>query len=458
MIRKLTATAAIMGILMSSVSHAAINPKNIDESSSRDNIYKIIDKKMMKGEMGGVITSFAWASIDDNIYSASLRDIRKAKFGKDSYSEAFMSLIEDEIMLDKIAEIQAEAKKKAEERQERLYKLFGMERTPLVELEFASITADLDAFNAIANWDGHLATWDDMEAVLVAANAVNMYASASDTLHAELETIRQRLENGTHELQYKLDTLQGNHDALQAEHDALQSEFDKVVAWAHKLHMRRGALENYFNHVRWAAGMPTDTNGTWWGDVLEMRSHIGELKRKADLYDAGGIGTGNGHNSTVTISGDILTVTGVNNGTYELLDGRTLYNSGTHDTTVTVSEDGNTLTLTGANTGTYTLLNGRELLDGRTLFDSTLHYVKADVTLEDGKSWTVDGTTYTLTQDGQDDITVTTGSNVSTYNIILNGITKSITEGTTVSLADFDVVGMSGDIKVSTDLTAWYQC
>ena len=453
MIRKLTATAAIMGILMSSVSHAAINPKNIDESSSRDNIYKIIDKKMMKGEMGGVITSFAWTSINDNIYSASLRDIRKAKWGKDTYTEAFMSLIEEEVMLDKIKEIQAEAKRKAEERQARLYELFGLERTPMVELEFASITADLEAFNAIANWDAFPESWEDIEAMLTATSMINDEISAVQHLQADLLSIQRRLERGTHELQYKLDALQGDHDALQAEHDALQAEFDKVVAWAHKLHMRRGALENYFNHVRWAAGMPTDTNGTWWGDVLEMRRHIGELKRKADLYDAGSVGTGNGHNSTVTINGDILTVTGVNNGTYELLNGRTLYNSGTHDTTVTVSEDGNTLTLTGANTGTYTLLNGRELLDGRTLFDSTLHYVKADVTLEDGKSWTVDGTTYTLTQSGQDDITVTPGSGVSTYNITLNGHTETITEGTTVSLADFDVVGMSGDIKVSTDLT-----
>ena len=529
MIRKLTATAAIMGILMSSVSHAAINPKNIDESSSRDNIYKIIDKKMMKGENGGVITSFAWASIDDNIYSASLRDIRKAKFGKDSYSEAFMSLIEEEVMLDKIKEIQAEAKRKAEERQARLYELFGLERTPMVELEFASITADLEAFNAIANWDAFPESWEDIEAMLTATSMINDEISAVQHLQADLLSIQRRLERGTHELQYKLDALQGEHETLQAEHDALQTEFDRLAAWAQKLHMRRGALENYINHIRWAAGMPTDTNGTWWNDVLEIKQHIWNLRGQVDAVTGtqaditsngdititltngqeitftvavpGGVSNSAPDVSSVSVAQDgTITVT-YDDSTTESFSTSNSYNAGvsatkadamwnnedgvhqSHVDAVSGSQDditsngAVTITLTNGQTIDFnvsvdndadathnanTIANVSASVSGNHVtisIDDNYKVVANDYNPVDSITITVDGveTSLTSTELAGNTYYTTQNSDVAdTYNITLNGITKPITEGTTVSLADFDVVGMSGDIKVSTDLAAGF--
>ena len=75
--RKVIATLLASTMLMSSVASAAINPKSIDESSSRDNILRVIDEKVANGETAGVTGLFAWASIDDKVYSTSLQEIRR---------------------------------------------------------------------------------------------------------------------------------------------------------------------------------------------------------------------------------------------------------------------------------------------------------------------------------------------------------------------------------------------
>lgn len=73
-------TTLVAGAMMfgfTAPTFAAINPANIDESSSRDNIYKIVWEDVSEGTNAGVVSIFAWAHIDGTIYSVALADLRK---------------------------------------------------------------------------------------------------------------------------------------------------------------------------------------------------------------------------------------------------------------------------------------------------------------------------------------------------------------------------------------------
>ena len=98
---KKLATWAVIGSLAFSTlpAHAGFNPKNIDESSSRTNILKVIDEKVEEGKTAGVIGMFAWTVINGEVYSASLAEIRKQARGGD-YTKAFAEIIQQDVIED----------------------------------------------------------------------------------------------------------------------------------------------------------------------------------------------------------------------------------------------------------------------------------------------------------------------------------------------------------------------
>ena len=102
-ITALVASTMLMGF--TAPSFAGINPANIDESSSAANIYKVIDKKIAKGTNAGVVSIFAWAHINGEIYSVALSELRKHS----NPSKAFAKLIGEMVSADRVAAIKAGA-------------------------------------------------------------------------------------------------------------------------------------------------------------------------------------------------------------------------------------------------------------------------------------------------------------------------------------------------------------
>ena len=96
-ITALMASTMLMGATLPAA--AAINPFNIDESSSAANIYKAIDKS---GDASGVIGGFAWVKIGDEVYSMAIRELAKAGSAKKA-KELFESYIAEEMMAERIA-------------------------------------------------------------------------------------------------------------------------------------------------------------------------------------------------------------------------------------------------------------------------------------------------------------------------------------------------------------------
>ena len=91
----LVATTMLAGF--SAPSFAGINPANIDESTSAANIYKIIDEKVAEGENAGVVSIFAWANVNGEIYSVSLNELRK--HGRNA-GKAFGEIVGQEVEAD----------------------------------------------------------------------------------------------------------------------------------------------------------------------------------------------------------------------------------------------------------------------------------------------------------------------------------------------------------------------
>ena len=97
-------TTLVAGAMMfgfTAPTFAAINPANIDESSSRDNIYKIVWEDVSEGTNAGVVSIFAWAHIDGTIYSVALADLRK----HGDPSKAFAELVGAQLAVDQAANL-----------------------------------------------------------------------------------------------------------------------------------------------------------------------------------------------------------------------------------------------------------------------------------------------------------------------------------------------------------------
>ena len=91
--------AAAFAFSVMSPALAAFNPHTIEDSSSRDNIYRLIEKKMADGETSGVIGAFAWASVNGQIYSLNTNELRKGG-SREAAVEIFRQHIQEQIGLD----------------------------------------------------------------------------------------------------------------------------------------------------------------------------------------------------------------------------------------------------------------------------------------------------------------------------------------------------------------------
>ena len=112
-------TTLVAGAMMfgfTAPTFAAINPANIDESSSRDNIYKIVWEDVSEGTNAGVVSIFAWAHIDGKIYSVALSQLRK--YGDPS--KAFAEIVGAELAVDQLATIKSNAAQQISDTQTRI--------------------------------------------------------------------------------------------------------------------------------------------------------------------------------------------------------------------------------------------------------------------------------------------------------------------------------------------------
>ena len=175
--RKVIATLLASTMLMSSVASAAINPKSIDESSSRDNILRVIDEKVANGETAGVTGLFAWASIDDKVYSTSLQEIRRNhKGGK--YSHTFSRLIMEDVSADRFEVALKAAAEQAENVSDALVEAAINGADP-VELE--ELRKERDQWMAMANAESAKA----MESMMMAKQIQKLYDDYRDLYNAE---------------------------------------------------------------------------------------------------------------------------------------------------------------------------------------------------------------------------------------------------------------------------------
>ena len=94
--------AGVMMVGFTAPTFAAINPANIDESSSKVNIYKKVWKQVNEKDIhAGVVGFFAWAHIDGTIYSVALSQLRK----HGDPSKAFADIVGAELAIDQAANL-----------------------------------------------------------------------------------------------------------------------------------------------------------------------------------------------------------------------------------------------------------------------------------------------------------------------------------------------------------------
>ena len=91
-----TMMAATMFAAFTMPAFAAINPTTINESSSSENIYKIIQKKIDKGETSGVTGAFAWAYVNGEVISLNTVELKR-QGSRDAAVKYFKNYIQDHI-------------------------------------------------------------------------------------------------------------------------------------------------------------------------------------------------------------------------------------------------------------------------------------------------------------------------------------------------------------------------
>ena len=91
-----TLTAAAVAFTFVTPTFAAINPTTINESSSSENIYKIIQKKIDKGETSGVTGAFAWAYVNGEVISLNTVELKR-QGSRDAAVKYFKNYIQDHI-------------------------------------------------------------------------------------------------------------------------------------------------------------------------------------------------------------------------------------------------------------------------------------------------------------------------------------------------------------------------
>ena len=134
-------TTLVAGAMMfgfTAPTFAAINPANIDESSSRDNIYKIVWEDVSEGTNAGVVSIFAWAHIDGKIYSVALADLRK----HGNPSKAFADIVGAELAVDQAANLVGALETRVSDNNGQIVEIVERIVTKTIEVPGPTVTID----------------------------------------------------------------------------------------------------------------------------------------------------------------------------------------------------------------------------------------------------------------------------------------------------------------------------
>ena len=125
--------ASVMMVGFTAPTFAAINPTNIDESSSKVNIYKKVWKQVNEKDIhAGVVGFFAWVHIDGTIYSVALSQLRK----HGDPSKAFADIVGVQVAADQAANLVGALENVVDSNSQKIVEIREVERivTVLVEV------------------------------------------------------------------------------------------------------------------------------------------------------------------------------------------------------------------------------------------------------------------------------------------------------------------------------------
>ena len=95
--KTIMALMATTFLMTAGAASAAINPVNIGESSSAENIYSVILDKVEAGETAGIQSGFAWAYVNGGFVSLSVNELRKHGSNAGAY---FSDYVGEQVMLE----------------------------------------------------------------------------------------------------------------------------------------------------------------------------------------------------------------------------------------------------------------------------------------------------------------------------------------------------------------------
>lgn len=95
--KTIMALMATTFLMTAGAASAAINPVNIGESSSAENIYSVILDKVEAGETAGIQSGFAWAYVNGGFVSLSVNELRKHGSNAGAY---FSEYVGEQVMLE----------------------------------------------------------------------------------------------------------------------------------------------------------------------------------------------------------------------------------------------------------------------------------------------------------------------------------------------------------------------
>ena len=178
--KTIMALMATTFLMTAGAASAAINPVNIGESSSAENIYSVILDKVEAGETAGIQSGFAWAYVNGGFVSLSVTELQRhgANAGK-----FFSEYVGEQVLIDFIAKNE----EKAAAMKEALFVLVddgSRAALTFVQSQIASVEANIDA--AQARLDGIESAIEAAD--MAAADARMEMLTAAESYMTELQT------------------------------------------------------------------------------------------------------------------------------------------------------------------------------------------------------------------------------------------------------------------------------
>ena len=205
--KTIMALMATTFLMTAGAASAAINPVNIGESSSAENIYSVILDKVEAGETAGIQSGFAWAYVNGGFVSLSVNELRKhgANAGK-----FFSEYVGEKVLID----LKAEKEDALSSLEEAVYEavMTGVDPALLsaAQAEAIVLQIELDQIEAaIAGHDDIVADlMDDLAEARADASAEWVLANAITTRQSDVDAEQDRV-----------DALQGQIDDARADRD-----------------------------------------------------------------------------------------------------------------------------------------------------------------------------------------------------------------------------------------------